>query len=130
MRRFTGFCAALTLAAAALMASGPGAQASASGPATGRTITAYQDCPVGWFCAWEDRGGWGDMARFQMGSDDLRDFRLNDKISSVWNRTGNTFCTWLNINRDGATWAVGNWRGDTVQYNREDNISSVWVGAC
>ncbi|MEV8408927.1 peptidase inhibitor family I36 protein [Streptomyces niveus] len=130
MRRFTGLSAALGLAALAVMASAPGAQASAAGPETGATITAYQDCPVGWFCAWEDRGGWGDMARFQLGSDDLRDFRLNDKISSVWNRTGNTFCTWLNINRDGASWAVGNWRGDTVQYNREDNISSLWVGSC
>ena len=80
MRRFTGFCAALALTAAALMASTPTAQASANGPAT---VTAYQDCPVGWFCAWEDRGGWGAMARFRTGSDDLRDFRLNDKISSV-----------------------------------------------
>ncbi|MFE3230397.1 peptidase inhibitor family I36 protein, partial [Nocardia sp. NPDC059228] len=69
MRRFTGFCAALAFAAAGLMASAPTAQASANGPATGATITAYQDCPVGWFCAWEDRGGWGAMARCQMGSD-------------------------------------------------------------
>ncbi|MEV5913515.1 peptidase inhibitor family I36 protein [Streptomyces chartreusis] len=94
------------------------------------TITAYQDCPVGWFCAWEDAGGWGRMARFQTGSDDLRDFNLNDQISSVWNRTGRTFCTWLNINRDGAPWPVGNWQGNTSQYNRNDNISSLHVGAC
>ncbi|MEV8334708.1 peptidase inhibitor family I36 protein [Streptomyces niveus] len=130
MPRFAGISAALGLAAATALVTMPGAQASPTSPGTGATITAYQDCPVGYFCAWADRGGWGAMARFQLGSDDLRDFNLNDKISSVWNRTGNTFCTWLNINRDGASWAVGNWRGDTVQYNREDNISSLWVGSC
>lgn len=121
MQRFTGLCAALGLAAVGTIAATPTAQASTT------TITAYQDCPVGWFCVWEDAGGWGRMARFQMGSDDLRDFDLNDQISSVWNRTGGKFCTWLNINRDGAVWPVGNWQGNTSQYNRNDNISSVWV---
>ncbi|MEU6301183.1 peptidase inhibitor family I36 protein [Streptomyces chartreusis] len=130
MRRFTSLCTALGLAAAGVVASAPIAQASTATVERDVTITAYQDCPVGWFCAWEDAGGWGRMARFQTGSDDLRDFNLNDQISSVWNRTGRTFCTWLNINRDGATWPVGNWQGNTSQYNRNDNISSLHVGAC
>ncbi|MGW3955231.1 peptidase inhibitor family I36 protein [Streptomyces sp. NPDC004752] len=130
MQRFTGLCAALGLAAVAVTASTTTTQAAPTTIETGRSITAYQDCPVGWFCAWEDEGGWGRMARFQLGSDDLRDFNLNDQISSVWNRTGKTFCTWLNINRDGASWPVGNWRGNTAQYNRNDNISSLWVGKC
>ncbi|CAM5714983.1 hypothetical protein SALBM135S_09773 [Streptomyces alboniger] len=101
--------------------------AAAAPPAPPVAITAYQDCPVGWFCVWEHADGQGRMARFRTGSDDLRDFNLNDQISSVWNRTGGRFCTWLNINRDGATWPVGNWQGNTSQYNRNDNISSVWV---
>lgn len=130
MQRFTRLCAALGLAAAGMVASVPTAQASTATVERDVSITAYQDCPVGWFCAWEDAGGLGRMARFQTGSDDLRDFNLNDQISSVWNRTGRTFCTWLNINRDGATWAVGNWQGNTSQYNRNDNISSLHVGAC
>ncbi|MEU8958046.1 peptidase inhibitor family I36 protein [Streptomyces sp. NPDC048518] len=129
MQRFTRLCSAVGLAAAGVLVAVPAAQASTA-PAADVSITAYQDCPVGWFCAWEDAGGWGRMARFQLGSDDLRDFDLNDQISSVWNRTGKTFCTWLNINRDGATWPVGNWRGDTSQYHRNDNISSLRVGAC
>ncbi|MET8685405.1 peptidase inhibitor family I36 protein [Streptomyces sp. NPDC004732] len=130
MQRFTRLCSAVGLAAAGVLVSVPAAQASTAPAATDVSITAYQDCPVGWFCAWEDAGGWGRMARFQVGSDDLRDFDLNDQISSVWNRTGKTFCTWLNINRDGATWPVGNWQGNTSQYNRNDNISSLRVGAC
>lgn len=130
MQRFTRLCAALGLAAVGVMASVPTAQASTTTVERDVSITAYQDCPVGWFCVWEDAGGWGRMARFQTGSDDLRDFNLNDQISSVWNRTGKTFCTWLNINRDGATWPVGNWQGNTSQYNRNDNISSLRVGGC
>lgn len=127
MQRFTGLCAALGLAVVGAMAFTPTAQASTTTIERGVAITAYQDCPVGWFCVFREKGGLGDMARFQLGSDDLRDFRLNDDISSVWNRTGGKFCTWLNINRDGASWPVGNWRGDTSQYNRDNNISSVWV---
>ncbi|MFE9610844.1 peptidase inhibitor family I36 protein [Streptomyces sp. NPDC006012] len=130
MQRFTRLCAALGLAVVGAMASTTTTQAATTTVDTSKSIMAYQDCPVGWFCAWEDAGGWGRMARFQVGSDDLRDFNLNDQISSVWNRTGKTFCTWLNINRDGATWPVGNWQGNTSQYNRNDNISSLWVGAC
>lgn len=130
MKRLTGLCAAVGLAAVGVVASVPAAQASTTTVKTSFSITAYQDCPVGWFCAWADTGGLGKMARFQTGSDDLRDFNLNDQISSVWNRTGNLFCTWLNINRDGATWPVGNWQGNTSQYSRDNNISSLWVGAC
>lgn len=125
-RPLVTFTAAAGLAMSVVLTA-PAAQAAQPAPTS---ITAYQDCPVGWFCAWEDAGGWGRMARFQLGSDDLRDFNLNDQISSVWNRTGKTFCTWLNINRDGATWPVGNWQGNTSLYNRNDNISSLWVGAC
>ncbi|MFB6894099.1 peptidase inhibitor family I36 protein [Kitasatospora sp. NPDC056327] len=136
MRRLAGLCAAPGLVAAGLMASAPTAQAT--GPAGGsgptaeqhRSVTAYQDCPVDWFCVWEHVDGGGRMARFQTGSDNLGDFNLNDQVSSVWNRTGKLWCTWLNINRDGATWPVGNWRGNTSQYNRNDNISSLHVGAC
>lgn len=130
MQRFTSLCTALGLAVAGVVASVPTAQASTVTVERDVTITAYQDCPVGWFCAWEHAGGHGRMARFQTGSDDLRDFDLNDQISSVWNRTGRTFCTWLNINRDGSTWPVGNWQGNTSTYNRNDNISSLRVGGC
>lgn len=128
-RSFLTFAATAGLAVSAALTA-PVAAAAPATLAAPKSVTAYQDCPVGWFCAWEDAGGWGHMARFQLGSDNLNDFNLNDKISSVWNRTGRTFCTWLNINRDGATWPVGNWQGNTSQYNRNDNISSLWVGAC
>lgn len=130
MQRFASFCAALGLAAVGAMASVPTAQASTTTIETGVSITSYSDCPAGWFCAYEDPNGLGRMARFQLGSDDLRDFNLNDQISSVWNRRGLNFCTWLNIQEDGGPWEVGNWQGNTSQYNRDNNISSLWVGGC
>ncbi|MFI6698089.1 peptidase inhibitor family I36 protein [Streptomyces sp. NPDC050509] len=116
-------CAALGLAAVA-MAAMPTAQAS---PTTART---YADCPAGWFCAWEHEGGKGKMVRFQNGVKKLSDFGMNDKISSVWNRSGQIFCTYLDNNYKGATWAVGSWQGNTAKYHRNDNISSLRAGEC
>ncbi|MFE3598566.1 peptidase inhibitor family I36 protein [Streptomyces sp. NPDC059096] len=116
-------CAALGLAAAALAAM-PTAQASPS------TAATYDDCPAGWFCAWEHKDGQGKMVRFQNGVKKLSDFGMNDKISSVWNRSGQIFCTYLDNDYKGATWAVGTWKGNTSQYNRNDNISSLRAGEC
>lgn len=129
-RRFTGLCAALGLTAAAVAASTPTAQAAPATVRTGVSISSYSDCPRGWFCAYEHRDGLGRMARFQKGAADLRDFNLNDQISSVFNNLGNgqTFCTFLDINFNGATWLVGNWRGNTAQYHRDENISSLALG--
>lgn len=129
-RWFTGVGAALGLAALVMITPATAAEAAPAGGDGTASVQAYSDCPVGWFCAWENADGQGRMARFQIGSDDLRDFNLNDQISSVWNRTGVGWCTWLNINRDGGPWPVGNWRGNTSQYHRNDNISSLHTGAC
>ncbi|MFE9700535.1 peptidase inhibitor family I36 protein [Streptomyces sp. NPDC006270] len=113
--------AALTSPAAAA----PAAQAAPTTAGTDASILAYADCPVGWFCVWEHAGGQGRMARFQTGTPNLGDFNLNDQVSSAWNRTGRTWCTYTDINYEGATWRVGNWQGNTSQYSRNDNISSL-----
>lgn len=130
MRMFKAFCAVLGMAALVTTASATTAQAGPASGDGGVSITAYADCPAGWFCVWEHANGQGRMARFQSGSADLRDFNLNDQVSSAWNRTGVNWCTYLDINYRGATWEVGNWQGNTSQYNRNDNISSLRRGEC
>jgi hypothetical protein len=132
MRRFAGICAAVGIAAVGAVAAMPAAQGAPTTTETSLSTTGYADCPVGWFCVWEHANGEGKMARFQTGSADLRDFGMNDKISSAWNRLGNgkNFCTWLDINYKGGTWEVGNWQGNTSQYGRNDNISSLKAGKC
>ncbi|MBE1577755.1 hypothetical protein ACFORH_11220 [Amycolatopsis roodepoortensis] len=40
------------------------------------------------------------------------------------------WCTYLDINYTGGRWAVGNWQGNTGDYSRKDNISSLRRGAC
>ncbi|MFJ7063705.1 peptidase inhibitor family I36 protein [Streptomyces griseobrunneus] len=114
----------LTAAVGLTMSAALTAPATAA-PSAPTAITAYQDCPVNRFCVWTEEDGWGQMWYFRTGSDDLRDQGINDDISSVWNRTGGRFCTWVNINRDGAVRPVGNWQGNTAQYSRNNNISSL-----
>ncbi|MGY6658585.1 peptidase inhibitor family I36 protein [Amycolatopsis sp. TRM77291] len=126
MRSFKLLPAALGLVALATVAPATAAQASPAPQKGGASITAYSDCPSGWFCAWEHADGQGRMARFQVGSADLRGQNLNDQISSVWNRTNRIWCTYIDINYGGAGWRVAvNWRGNTGPYNRNDNISSL-----
>ncbi|MGV9879549.1 peptidase inhibitor family I36 protein [Streptomyces sp. NPDC003006] len=108
----------------------PAAVADSAAIETDVSINAYADCPVGWFCVWEHADGQGRMARFQSGTPHLGNYNLNDQVSSAWNRTGRTFCTYVDINYSGATWPVGNWQGNTSQYNRNDNISSLRAGSC
>ncbi|RSN60671.1 hypothetical protein DMH01_15390 [Amycolatopsis sp. WAC 04182] len=126
MRWFTGFCTALGLATAAAVAPATTAQAAPAPQEGGVSITAYSDCPSGWFCAWEHADGQGRIVRFQVGSADLRGQNFNDQISSVWNRTSRIWCTYTDINYGGLGWRVAvNWRGNTGPYNRNDNISSL-----
>ncbi|MGW4064075.1 peptidase inhibitor family I36 protein [Amycolatopsis sp. NPDC004747] len=124
MRWFKSLCAGVALATLAVVAPAGSAQASTD---------AWWDCPDGWFCAWYSTDGNGAMARFQSGAPDLREFNLNDHVWSVWNRTGVVWCTFADINYasvSGSPWPVGNWRGNTSQYNRQNTISSLRRGAC
>lgn len=90
------------------------------------SITAYS----GWFCVWSGTGGQGTMAQFKIGTPDLGDFGLDNQVSSLWNRTGALWCTYLHTNYSGGTWPVGNWQSNTSQYGRDNNISSLRAGAC
>lgn len=117
----------LTLTAAAGLAM----SAALTAPAAAATAeTPWRNCEVGEFCVYEHDNGYGGAAYFRNGTDNLGDYGLNDKVSSVWNRTGKTVCTYLDAYKQGSTWPVGNWKGNTSQYHRNDNISSLWVTAC
>ncbi|MFD6073061.1 peptidase inhibitor family I36 protein [Amycolatopsis lurida] len=130
MRLFKAMPAALGLIALATVAPATAAQAAPASQDGGVSITAYADCPSGWFCVWEHAGGQGRMARFQSGAPNLGAFNLNDQVSSAWNRTGVVWCTYIDINYTGGKWPVGNWQGNTGDYSRNDNISSLRRGAC
>ncbi len=116
----------LTLTAAAGLAM----SAALTAPAAAAAETPWRNCEVGEFCVYEHDNGYGKPAYFRNGTNNLGDYGLNDKVSSVWNRTGRTVCTYLDTNKQGSTWPVGNWKGNTSQYNRNDNISSLWVTPC
>ncbi|UJW32574.1 peptidase inhibitor family I36 protein [Saccharothrix sp. AJ9571] len=127
MRSLKAVPAVLGLVALATVAPATAAQAA---PTTqndgGVSITAYSDCPSGWFCVWEHADGQGRMARFQIGTPHLGNYNLNDQVSSVWNRTSSIWCTYLDINYGGAGWRVSSgWQGNTSLYSRNDNISSL-----
>ncbi|MBN6040008.1 peptidase inhibitor family I36 protein [Amycolatopsis sp. 195334CR] len=130
MRWFTKLGVALGLVALAAVAPATAASAGPRHTETDVSITAYSDCPSGWFCVWSGTGGQGTMARFQIGTPDLGDFGLDNRVSSLWNRTGALWCTYLNTNYSGDPWSVGNWQGNTSQYGRDNNISSLRRGAC
>jgi hypothetical protein len=99
-------------------------------PAAPAAELPWRNCEVGEFCVYADDNGYGDAAYFRSGTNNLGDYGLNDRVSSVWNRTGKTVCTYLDTYKQGSTWPVGNWKGNTSQYSRNDNISSLWVTVC
>ncbi len=115
--------------------------ASAVPADAGRSVGAefWWDCPDGYFCAWYLENGEGEP-RFvgQVRAPDLREFRLNDHVWSVWNRTGVVWCAYPDINfsdvngsnRAPDPWPIGNWQGNTSRYGQQHVISSVRRGAC
>ncbi|MEU7524393.1 peptidase inhibitor family I36 protein [Saccharothrix sp. NPDC042600] len=132
-----------TVAAMLMLAVMTVGTASATPANTGPGAEAWWDCPDGYFCAWyyedgADRGSDGKPDFYgRVGAPDLREFGLNDHVWSVWNRTGEVWCTYPDINYadlNGGTspnpWAVGNWRGNTRQYNMQNVISSLRRGSC
>lgn len=124
-----------TIAAGAALSAGVAFAGTASAETTagttpasqegGVSITAYSDCPSGWFCAWEHANAGGRMVRFQTGSADLRGQNFNDQISSVYNRTSRIWCTYTDANSGGTPWRVSvGWRGN-VPAHMNDRISSL-----
>jgi len=73
-------------------------------------------CTVGHFCVWEDGGFQGHFGAVTVGHPDLRTaingFVFQDRISSVWNRTGHIWCTYKDINYNGG---VHSWNPNESQ---------------
>lgn len=107
-------------------------------------VTAWWDCPEGYFCAWRKTNGddsdGNNKPEFmgKVGAPDLNEFKLNDHVWSVWNRTGVVWCAYPDNNysdvngKDKAPnpWPIGNWRGNTSEYSMQNYISSFRRGAC
>lgn len=106
MRWITGLCVALGLAALGAITPASATQTTSFGDKDQVSITAFSDCPDGWFCVWEHAGGQGRMARFQIGSGDLG--AMDNQISSLWNRTGVTWCAYDEPNFAGPVLRIGN----------------------
>ncbi len=120
--------AALTLAAAP-------ASAETSGYAT---VSSWQDCPAGWFCAWENADATGHWARFQDGSSDLtkaiNGYVFNDKFQYAYNRTNNVWALYENIGYNyyqaGRKLLIGrDWRGPLAPKYDFANLTSslIWI---
>ena len=139
MKRILTHLAAMVALGAAMTVAAP----ASAGAQDAVGIQAWWDCPDGYFCAWYledgvDSGG-NNKPEFMGKSQapDLQDFKLNDHVWSVWNRTGVTWCAYPDINFadvNGKTapnpWPIGNWMGNTSQYGMKNYISSVRRGAC
>ncbi|UJW32575.1 peptidase inhibitor family I36 protein [Saccharothrix sp. AJ9571] len=128
MHWHTGLSIAAGMAALASMLPTSVAQAGPTPYQPGLSITAYSDCPAGWFCVWEHRGGTGRMARYQNPVFDLG--AMDNTISSLWNRTAVTWCAYADATGIGGKMRVGpSWQGD-VPGSMNDNISALRPGGC
>ncbi len=83
------------------------ALAATSTPAS----ASYEQCPDGAFCVWTNPGGDGYFAYFYSGSRNLTwpigGVVFNDRITTVWNRTGKRWCVWKDIDYKGPVHGVG-----------------------
>lgn len=142
MKRIVSITAA-ALSLGAIMATASPVSADPASTLHPAGVTAWWDCPDGYFCAWYkadgvDSGG-NNKPEF-MGTSrapDLTAFGLNDHVWSVWNRTGVTWCAYPDINFSDVNgsaapnpWPIGDWRGNTSQYHEQGVISSVRRGSC
>ena len=65
------------------------------------TAKGYKRCTKGYFCLFTGKNGKGVMSKFKKGTNDLRDFGMNNKASSIWNRTGKKVKVYRYVNYKG-----------------------------
>ncbi|PZG19827.1 hypothetical protein C1I98_37805 [Spongiactinospora gelatinilytica] len=121
-----------TLLAGAVAAACAAATLVTAAPAQAK-VMAWEFCKPGMVCLWEhDYGtgamkGWGegDREMLYVGND------INDKTSSLWNRTSRTICFYTEHNLDGIGIAVGSgqWVDRLSRSNINDMINS-WASYC
>ncbi|PNE15100.1 hypothetical protein B1H26_31465 [Amycolatopsis sp. BJA-103] len=95
------------------------------------SITAWADCPPGWLCVWEHTNAQGWMARLQTSLSDLRNFGFNDRISSLWNRTADSWCAYSGIGYGGDRLPIE--PGQKIDFGDkgwDNTISSLRRGIC
>ncbi len=98
--------------------------------------TGWDRCPDGYLCVFEHFDGLGDYAYFQTDQSDLTQpvngVVLNDKISSVWDRTSETYgwCFYRHVGfRDPLFLLAGDNKSRTnVPRSVHDQASSIDIG--
>ncbi|MGY6658586.1 peptidase inhibitor family I36 protein [Amycolatopsis sp. TRM77291] len=113
-----------------LVAGLPGAPAHAAAAthADGVSAAAYGSCPAGWFCAWDGPGETGRFLMTQVSIPDLSAVGMDNRISSVWNRTAVAWCAYDDPHEVGPLLRVGsNWRG-SLPGGSDNMISSLRRG--
>ncbi|WP_070196679.1 peptidase inhibitor family I36 protein [Streptomyces oceani] len=91
----------ISLAVATVVATPAAGHAAPSEPewATSQSVThsstaekaGYKRCPKGYFCVFTGKDGTGAMASFKRGASNLKDFGMNNNVSSLANRTDKRF---------------------------------------
>ncbi|SMC94733.1 peptidase inhibitor family I36 protein [Lentzea albidocapillata] len=115
--------AGLAVAFTAMTAlSGGTAQAGAIG------IAAYSDCPPSHMCGFEHEKGGGRHVALQQRIPDLRQFNIDNQVTSGWNRSGVPFCWFTEPNFQGARYQSES--GSWGYFPHNDAYSSVWRGTC
>jgi hypothetical protein len=68
------------------------------------TVSSWDACPEGRFCAWENDDATGHWAYFKTGAEDLtkpiNGYVFNDKFKYAYNRSGSLFGLYENIHYD------------------------------
>lgn len=97
---------------------------------TASAATGWNRCPNGYLCLFDGANGTGTMGYFKKGSPNLAGQRLDNRVSSVWNRSGDYFDAYDGYRcEDSENWLITSWGG---QYNLSaeggnNRWSSVWI---
>ncbi|GLY41654.1 hypothetical protein Amsp01_076770 [Amycolatopsis sp. NBRC 101858] len=129
--------AALTVPVAALAVVAAPAAASEDAVTMGfATVSSWDACPEGRFCAWENADATGHWAYFKTEDEDLtkpiNGYVFNDKFKYAYNRSGSLFGLYENIHYDdnGRHLLIASgWRGPLApKYNFAGITSSLrWL---
>lgn len=103
---------------------------------TANAATGWNRCPAEHLCLFDGANGTGGMAWFKTGSPNLAGQGMDNKTSSVWNRSPNWFDAYdlRNCNTDGARWTLVGYgvqfNLDAAANNRYSSVSAWNIGPC
>lgn len=95
-------------------------------PSANAAAKGYKRCPRGYFCLFTGKNGKGAMARFKRGAHDLGEFGMDNRATSVWNRTGKYVRVYRKTNYRGYMGYFSPGTGGTMK-KADNKISSLKV---